>query len=172
MHSTIERWLASALFAGLLLAGAILAQPPGPKEGLPKGTAPAADVGGKGITRADGLRVDDVVERIMAFDRNKDGKVTRDELPERMHHLIALGDSNKDGALDKDEIRKLATRQAATPEGFGGQIRRGPGPGPGGPGVFRAVGDIRFGPGPGPGARGGLGVGGSCRLLRRPCCHR
>src|SRR5262249_38542181 len=64
--------------------------------------------------------VDDVVERIMSFDKNKDGKVTRDELPERMHYLIEQGDTNKDGALDRDEIRTLATRLGpAAPAKFG-----------------------------------------------------
>jgi hypothetical protein len=75
--------------------------------------------------------VDDIVERILAFDKNKDGKVTRDELPERGYHLITRGDTNKDGALDRDEIRKLAT----TPGGFGPRGEFGiriAGPGPGG----------------------------------------
>jgi hypothetical protein len=87
--------------------------------------------------------VDDVVKRIMAFDKNKDGKVTKDELPQRMHHLIELGDTNKDGALDEGEVRKLATRLAAGPGGFGG-------------------GAVRVGPGPG--VRGGFGVGGAFRV--------
>ena len=67
----------------------------------------------------------------MSFDKNKDGKVTKDELPERMHHLIALGDTNKDGALDREEIKKLAERlnQGARPRGPGGP--GGPPPGPG-----------------------------------------
>jgi hypothetical protein len=70
--------------------------------------------------------VDDVVERIMSFDKNKDGKVTRDELPERMHHLIALGDTNKDGALDRAEIKKLASRLSGAPEGLDAKVAFGP----------------------------------------------
>jgi hypothetical protein len=84
-----------------------------------------------------GPAVDAIVERIMSFDKNKDGKVTKDELPERMQHLIARGDTNKDGALDRDEIRKLATelaRDGSFPgRGFGGPFRGGP-RGRGGPG--------------------------------------
>jgi hypothetical protein len=139
MHSIITRWLASALFAGLVLAGASPAQPPGQQEGPPKG-----------ITQAPPISVEDIIERIMAFDKNKDGKVTRDELPERMHHLIASGDTNKDGALDRDEIRKLVTKLAATPGGFGigGPIRVGPGRGPGAPGGFGIGGALRLGPDP------------------------
>src|SRR5262249_52114855 len=56
-----------------------------------------------------GLTEEDMIERLMAFDKNKDGKITKDELPERMQGLIARGDTNKDGALDKDEIKKLAS---------------------------------------------------------------
>jgi hypothetical protein len=89
--------------------------------------------------------VDDIVERIMAFDKNKDGKVTRDELPERMQFLIELGDTNKDGALDRDELKKLVTTRATAPGRFGGGgfgrvpfdivgFRTGFGPGPLGPG--------------------------------------
>jgi hypothetical protein len=153
MHSIIQRWLASALFAGLLLAGASLAQPPAQKEGAPKGITPATPVSVKGIARATPLGVEDIVERIMAFDKNKDGKVTKDELPERMHHLLEQGDTNKDGALDKDEIRKLATRLAATRGGIGGgPLRVGAGPGPG----------------PGPGIPGGFGGGIATRVGRDP----
>jgi hypothetical protein len=92
--------------------------------------------------------VDDIVERIMAFDKNKDGKVTKDELPERMHHLIALGDTNNDGALDRDEIRKLVTTRATALGGIGNV-----GFGTGGVAVRaegRAISGPAFGPGPGP----------------------
>src|SRR5262245_51683698 len=97
-------WLASFLAAALVLVGVALAQPPNPKEEPPRG-----------LVQPGRVSFDDIVERIMAFDKNKDGKVTKDELPERMHDLITRGDTNKDGALDKDEIRKLAS----APGGFG-----------------------------------------------------
>jgi hypothetical protein len=94
------------------------------------------------------ITADDMVERIMAFDKNKDGKVTADELPERMQDLIAKGDTNKDGALDREEIKKLAAElareESARATGPGGAFP----PGPGGRG--------RGGPG-GPGGRGGRG---------------
>jgi len=107
MRSIIKRWLASVLMAWVVLAGASVAQPPGQKEGPPKVFVQPPRIG-----------VEEIVERLMAFDKNKDGKLTKDELPERMHHLIPLGDTNKDGALDKDEIRKLATSVG----GFGGRV--------------------------------------------------
>jgi cytochrome c peroxidase len=87
-----------------------------------------------------GLSAEEMAGRIMAYDKNKDGKVTKDELPERMQHLIALGDTNKDGALDQDEVKKLAAKlaQQRPARGFGGPggrgFRGGRGPGPGGGG--------------------------------------
>jgi hypothetical protein len=99
-----------------------------------------------------GLGVEDVVERIMSFDKNKDGKVTKDELPERLHYLIDKGDINKDGALDKDEITKLAADVArdrfVRGRGPGRRGGAGPLPGPGGgfpPFVVeRAVDDLKL----------------------------
>src|SRR5688500_6314374 len=49
-----------------------------------------------------------VVARLISFDRNRDGKVVADELPERMESLVARGDRNADGALDAAEIRTLS----------------------------------------------------------------
>src|SRR5262249_22081542 len=146
---SIILWLASALMAALLFCGAGVSQPPETK----RGSLPVFPPPGR-------LGVDDIVERIMAFDKNKDGKVTKDELPEPMQHLISLGDTNKDGALDRDEIKKLATTLAATPGGFGPGggfgievAGRGPGGGFGaggavGPGPGAPAGPFRVGPGP------------------------
>jgi EF hand len=101
--------------------------------------------GKKGGFPREPVSADQIVERIMSYDKNNDGKITMDELPERMQHLIALGDLNKDGALDKEEIRKLAT----TLESFAA-LTGGGGPGGGGPG----------GGGPGGGPKGPPGKGG------------
>jgi hypothetical protein len=141
MHNVIARSLASALLAWFVLTGVSQAQPPSQKQG------PA-----KGFPQPASISVEDIIERIMVFDKNKDGKVSRDELPERMHHLIRLGDTNKDGALDKDEIRKLATRLAAEPDviAIGGAVKfgTGPGPGPGGSRGFGGGAAVRFPPDP------------------------
>jgi EF hand domain-containing protein len=51
---------------------------------------------------------DDVVSRLMSFDRDHDGKVSPSELPERMQPLITSGDADFDGALDAKEVRTLA----------------------------------------------------------------
>jgi hypothetical protein len=111
-------WLALAAVAmmTLIFVGGGAAQPPGKKgaKGFP---------GKFGGPRA--VTADQIVERILSFDKNNDGKVDSGELPERMQHLIALGDTNKDGALDKGEIRKLADTLETfaglmVPAGFGG----------------------------------------------------
>lgn len=55
-----------------------------------------------------------VVARVMSFDRDRDGRITRAELPERMHNLLA-SDVSGDDALDRAEIRALAMAQPARP---------------------------------------------------------
>jgi Spy/CpxP family protein refolding chaperone len=89
-----------------------------------------------------GVPAEDLVERVMAYDKNKKGKVTKDDLPERMQYLIELGDTNKDGALDREELKALAAKldREGPPRGPGGPPPGGPGrlppggPPPGGPG--------------------------------------
>jgi hypothetical protein len=105
---------ASALMAALLLAGAALAQAPDQKQGLPRDLVrPAPDR----VISDSVISVEDIVERIMSFDKNKDGKITKDELPERMQFLIELGDAGKGGALDRDQVRKLVTARAGSAPG-------------------------------------------------------
>ena len=53
------------------------------------------------------------LDRVMSFDENKDGKLSRKEIPERMQRMIERGDANKDGSLDRDELKKMF-------ESFGG----------------------------------------------------
>jgi len=91
---------------------------------------PAGGPGGRG---GGGLGADAMIERILSFDKNQDGKITKDELPERMQNLVTKGDTNQDGALDRDEIKKLAADLPRDDEPIAGG-RRGPGPkGRGGP---------------------------------------
>ena len=63
---------------------------------------------------------DMVVARVMSFDRDKDGRVVKSELPERMQNLLA-GDMNGDFALDSAEVRALA--RPAPPEPVAAALR-------------------------------------------------
>lgn len=67
--------------------------------------------------------VDGIVTRLMAFDKNNDGKLSKDEVTDpRLARLVERMDTNKDGVVTKEEIVALATQEAA----LAGQ-------GPGGP---------------------------------------
>ncbi|HBI44099.1 MAG TPA: hypothetical protein DDY78_14785, partial [Planctomycetales bacterium] len=86
---------------------------------------------------------------MMAFDKKKDGKLTKDEVTdERLKRLFDQADANKDGVVTKEELMALAAKLDAEQGGERGE--RGPGDrGPGGP----PPGD-RGPDGPPPGDRG------------------
>ena len=67
-----------------------------------------------------GVSADEVVARMMSFDRNSDGRVEKGELAERMHNLVARGDVDGDGALNGSEVRTLANTPAPQTGGRGG----------------------------------------------------
>ncbi len=74
---------------------------------------------------------DALVARMMAFDKNGDGKLTKSEVTdERLHRLFDRADADKDGTVTKAELTALAAKDAAN---FGGPGGFGP---PGGPGGF------------------------------------
>jgi len=81
-----------------------------------------------------------IVTRMMAFDKNKDGKLTRDEITDpRLLRLFDLADTNKDGVVTKEELMAVAARlEAEGPQdrGFGGPPGGPGGPGGRGPGGF------------------------------------
>jgi hypothetical protein len=62
---------------------------------------------------------DAMVARMLSFDSNHDGLVSRDELPERMQPLLARIEVFTTGdALDEKEIRRLAENPVAKPQVF------------------------------------------------------
>jgi Ca2+-binding EF-hand superfamily protein len=69
-------------------------------EYLPSQSDPAAN------------KPDETVQRLMALDKNGDGVLTKDEVPERLQGLFARTDTNHDGKLTPDEIRASASTQA------------------------------------------------------------
>lgn len=98
LHPTIVRTYFLTL--PLLVAGVVGAQPPG----------------------------GDLVTTLFAFDANKDGKLSKDEVPERMQGIFARADADKDGFITREELTKATA----------GQERRGEG-GPPMDMLFRAI---------------------------------
>ncbi len=90
--------------------------------------------------------VADVVSRMMAFDTDKDGKLTKEELTDaRLLRLFTRADADKDGTVTKAELVTLAEKEHVEGRGGfggpGGPPGFGPPGGPGGPGGVRP-GDI------------------------------
>jgi len=74
-----------------------------------------------------------ILSRLLTFDRNQDGRLTRDEIPdERLLRLFDRADADRDGVATREELTAVAAQIAAE------------GPPAGGPGGF------------GPGGRGGF----------------
>jgi hypothetical protein len=78
-----------------------------------------------------------IVTRMMAFNKKKDGKLTKEEVTDtRLYRLFDLADANKDGVVTREELTALAAKLDAEwgqDKGFGGPGGKGPG-GLGGPG--------------------------------------
>jgi hypothetical protein len=75
-----------------------------------------------------------LISRLMPFDENKDGKLTKDEVTDqRLQRLFDRADANHDGVVTKEELTALAAREPAGGRGgFGPPGFGGPGGGPGG----------------------------------------
>jgi Ca2+-binding EF-hand superfamily protein len=67
---------------------------------------------------------DETVSRLMVLDRNGDGVLTKDEVPERMQGIFARIDTNHDGKITKEEIAASAGSQ----KGPTGRAERGGNP--------------------------------------------
>jgi hypothetical protein len=124
------------LSASFLVAVALAsAQGPGGKEKKSFGKA--------------GEPAGDPVARMMEFDKNKDGKLTKEEVTDkRLHALFDRADANKDGFVTPEELKALFEREALPAGGFG------PGDGPPKKGDF---GEKKGGFGE---KKGGFGFGG------------
>lgn len=125
------------LCSAFLVTSAAVAQPPGGERG---GQPPRGE-------REQPRPAEDLATRMMAFDKDKDGKLKKDEVTdERLQRLFDRADANKDGTVTADELKALAAQEAAVGGGRGGPGgERGGRGGPGGEG------------GRGPGGRGGPG---------------
>lgn len=73
----------------------------GPGGGRPQAGGPGGGrPGGSGFSAA----------RLMAMDRNKDGKVSREELPAQMRERMSRMDANGDGFISKSEAEAIERR--------------------------------------------------------------
>src|SRR5262245_48379240 len=119
----------TAFGAVLLIAATISEAQPGGKKG-DKG-------GGKG----GGETVDEFVAKLMAFNKAKDGKLTKTELTDtRLHDLFDRADANKDGVVTRAELEALYARENLAGGGFGEKGKGGPGDKKG-KGDFKGKGD-------------------------------
>lgn len=99
-----------------------------------------------------------MVERMMQRDKNDDGFLAGDEIPERMEAMLVRLDTDEDGKLSREELEAMAGRAGREGGGPGGARRGrrgGPGGGPDGP----PNGNTR--PRRPPGGGGGEGEGGN-----------
>lgn len=71
-----------------------------------RGRGPGRPDGDRGPGRPDGAG--DMVARMMQGDKNDDGKLDKDELPERMQNMMTRADKNEDGFLSRDELAAVA----------------------------------------------------------------
>ncbi len=63
---------------------------------------------------ANAVSVEAMVARMMAFDKNKDGKLTREEVTdERLQRLFDRADVNKHGYVTREELTALFTKELA-----------------------------------------------------------
>jgi Ca2+-binding EF-hand superfamily protein len=81
--------LAAVIFVAVIATGVVLLSRPSPGGPTP----------------------DELVRELLLFDKNGDGQLRPDEVPERMQGMFARGDANQDGTLTRDELHKLAEVQ-------------------------------------------------------------
>lgn len=81
--------------------------------------------GGRGDAQAPSA--DELVKTLMAFDKDRDGKLSKAELPERMQGLFERSDADKDGYLTAEELRKTAAAPRVEQGGRRGEREGGEG---------------------------------------------
>ncbi|KLU06729.1 RNA-binding protein [Rhodopirellula islandica] len=80
----------------------------GPGGGGPGGGGPGGGGGGRGGDPAQANAA--FAEQLMDFDDDKDGLLSKSELPEHMHKAFSVADADQDGSLDSSERLVLASQ--------------------------------------------------------------
>lgn len=93
------------------------------------GFPPGGPEGGRGGNNQGGPGA--MLERMLAMDANGDGRLSADELPERMKPMLERSDANKDGFLDRGELQAIAAQRLPQPGQGGPEGGRPPGGNPG-----------------------------------------
>ena len=119
----MKRFSLAAFALAMIVASVATAQPPGPDSREERGRERRGPGGGPSI-----------VERMMAFDKDEDGQISKEEAPERLQSMFSRADSNEDGFLSREEVTaEIGGRQGAETD-----ARPGPPEGrPGNRGGFR-----------------------------------
>ena len=103
------------LFKELLAKRAAGDAPPGKPAADGK---PAANPAGNGLGNGLG-NGDRLIKRLLALSKRNDGKLTKDDLPERLRDRFDKIDTNHDGVIDEAELRdwiaKVQARLSAAP---------------------------------------------------------
>ena len=118
----------------------------GPPGGGPGGQQGRRGQGGPHRPQADDTDDSDKVsktfmKRLMRYDKDKSGTIEKDELPDRMQHVMTKADANGDDVLDEGELETMLTGKSKnkTQQNAGGPPRGGPGQAGGGPDPKRMV---------------------------------
>lgn len=99
----------------------------GPPGGKGQGGEPGGQEGRQGTGEPPSKGTDgDFVARLFQNDKNKDGKLTKDELPEAMQGIFDRADNNRDGAIDRKEAEAIAARMKQRGGGAGNDGKRPP----------------------------------------------
>lgn len=127
-------------------------------------------VGKKNAERAIARAERAVDEQFDTYDKNRDGKLSQEEVPRQLRMFFARLDTNKDGSLSKEEARAIGDLIGELGRGLGGQPGGGNGGGGDGKGGSGGNGNggggsggggKKKGPGSGSGSGGTSGSGGS-----------
>jgi Ca2+-binding EF-hand superfamily protein len=105
--------------------------PPGQDGDRGSRGGPPSQSGERGGRGGSGSNAAEMVSRLLEFDENKDGKLSKNEVSERMQTIIQRADTNKDGFADKAELTKMAESRMGGGGGRGGERGRGEGGGGG-----------------------------------------
>ncbi|MBB73279.1 MAG: hypothetical protein CMJ75_02065, partial [Planctomycetaceae bacterium] len=132
------------------------ARPDGRRRGPTEAEGPPRRPGREPDSRDSDNTGERFIQRLMAFDDNKDGQLSKEELPERMQRILERHDRDENGKLDRTELQNMAVEASRRSGrgGFGGRDRGRFGGGRGGFGGGRERGGFGGRPGGREGARG------------------